>query len=105
MAKLQLFFVAARKRIVFCAAILWLASAVAYSLVDNTYVSYPQHSEPEISRTAPYEVKGIVVYVTPLEKAVAAWVGRVFFASAAIVVVNFIGERLVRDRDAPKRSD
>jgi hypothetical protein len=94
MARLHLFLMAARKRIVFCAAIFWFASAVAYSLIDNTYVSYPRHPEPESSRTVPYAVKGIVVYLTPWEEAVAAWVGWVFFASGAVVVINFVAARL-----------
>ena len=98
MARLHRSLMATRKRLVFCAAIFWLASAVAYSLADNTYVSYPRHPEPETSRTVPYAVKGVVVYITPREQALAAWVEWVFFASGAVVIVNFIAGRFARDR-------
>ena len=45
--------------VVFVIAWWWLG------LLEMTYVDWPRFPQPQIGRTVPHEVKGIVVYISP----------------------------------------
>jgi hypothetical protein len=36
--------------------------------LENTYVTWPRQPQPEIGKTVPHAVKGILVYITPADQ-------------------------------------
>jgi hypothetical protein len=61
-----------RRALVRCALLALFVAAFASVALDSSYVAYPRTPDPSIGRIAPYEVKGVVVYVTEGQRAVVS---------------------------------
>lgn len=57
-------FQSARKIILIVSAFVGLASMTLYTILENTYVSYPRSPDPQLGRVVPHEAKGVVVYIS-----------------------------------------
>jgi hypothetical protein len=53
-----------RKFVLAVASISWVAAMVTNAAFDNVFIGYPRIPDSAASRTVPYEVKRVVVYVT-----------------------------------------
>ena len=46
----------------------FVSAGVGFGMYDQKYLQYPQQPDPTTSRTVPYNVKSIIVYVTKKER-------------------------------------
>ena len=58
----------------------WFASAT----LENVYVNYPRSPDPQVGRTVPHAVKGIIVYITENQLDLLAWLRWIEIGSGAI---------------------
>jgi hypothetical protein len=72
------------------AAFAWVAAFVANAILDFTFVDYPRVPNLELSRTVPYEVKHIVVYITENQRDILDWLQRVEIVSGVLILISLI---------------
>lgn len=75
-----------RKLILAGAGVAW----VARGLLDNAYVNYPRIPDAAQSRTVPYEVKRVVVYVTKLQSDVICMLEWTEIVSGGLILISLI---------------
>jgi hypothetical protein len=63
----------------------WVASIFVLGYLDNTYVTYPRTPDLSTDRTVSYDVKTIVVYITPKQKHVVLFVRKAAFMSLVML--------------------
>jgi hypothetical protein len=79
-----------RRLVLAGAGVAWVAAMVAHGLLDNTYVNYPRVPDPAQSRTVPYEVKRVVVYVTEIQSDVLCMLEWTEIVSGALILISLI---------------
>ena len=74
-----------------------------WALLEMSYVGWPKFPQPEIARTIPHEVKGIVVYISPNDAEFGRRLGWTMIVSGSLmfICVVFSGE-LNRMMNPPK---
>jgi hypothetical protein len=80
------------------AAVLIIAIFV-YAYFLNTYIYFPRSPSPEAGRTVPFEVKGIIVYITQQQSDQLHWLLWATISSGVI----FLLAVLILGREAFKR--
>ncbi|BCG73064.1 hypothetical protein MesoLj113a_42220 [Mesorhizobium sp. 113-1-2] len=76
-----------RSALVVAIATAWIAAVAANTLLDNTYVGYPRVTDPDRGLIIPYNVKGIVVYVTSEQMYVLSILRHVTIISGILMVM------------------
>jgi hypothetical protein len=72
------------------AAFILLPTWFYCGIVENDYVYRPRQPEPQAGWTAPYVVKGITVYVSDREAALAVWFFRLDIALFGVIFLCIV---------------
>jgi hypothetical protein len=78
-------FLKCARTIAFVSGLCLVASFFVLGYLDNTYVTYPRMPDPSTDRTISYDVKTIVVYITPDQKRVVLFARGVAFISVVVL--------------------
>ena len=77
-----------RKAVLGTAALILVCAAMLHGPLDNVYVTYSRNPDPENGRIVPYEVKGVVVYITKDQSELLTWLWRIEIVSGVIVLAS-----------------
>jgi hypothetical protein len=77
-----------RKVVLVSAALGWTAAFSLNFVFDLTYFNYPRIPNLELTRTVPYEVKRVVVYMTEDQSDVLYWLRWIEIASGALLFIS-----------------
>jgi hypothetical protein len=61
-----------------------------WGLLEMTYVGWSRSPQPEIGRTAPHEVKNIVVYISQTDVELGRWLTWTMIISGSIVAISLV---------------
>jgi hypothetical protein len=77
--------------IAFAFGLCLVGSFFVLGYLDDTYVTYPRTPDPSAGRTVPYDVKTIVVYITPQQRhAVSIARGIGFFSLVVLFLITVL---------------
>jgi len=78
-----------------------IAAGFTYGYLDNEYVTYSRRPEPETGRTVPYEVKGIVVFISPRQRSVISVLRWTLAAGGVVAVACLVAKGRMRSGPSP----
>jgi hypothetical protein len=73
--------------VAFIAAVILLSTWFYVGALDNAYFDRSREPDPKAGWTTPYSVKGITVYVSEREAAIAVWLNRIDIGLIGLILM------------------
>jgi hypothetical protein len=72
------------------AGVVWVLANVLLGVLDNTYVNYPRVANADVGRLIPYEVKGVIVYITSDQRFILDCLNWAEIGSVPLILISLL---------------